>query len=83
MSGDVFRLRSLRNYYVDGRSWDEFTPDNVHDRRLKPEEKQVFVVVVLGREPLIPHGNRLDPEKALNDMGWGRLPFPPPEENSP
>lgn len=64
--GDVLRLRNARNYGSDGKSWVEH---RVH-------KGEVLVVVVLGIEPRVlpAPSEAVDPDKALEAMGWVRKP---------
>ena len=73
-TGDVARLRSLRTFGRDGRSWMEFKADDavaVKDDGKK--EKKVFLALIIGTERLIiPEGEGLDVKKVINCLGyWG------------
>lgn len=72
--GEILRMRYLTHSEPDGRTQRGFHPPD--NSRLR-EEKRVFVVLVLGTEPLVINGetNRdgaLDPNAALAELGWER-----------
>jgi len=62
--GDTVRMKKVKTYGIDGRSWSEFKP-------IKPND--VFVMVLMGTEPcrLNDEGtNALDIGKQLKMLGW-------------
>lgn len=72
--GDVFRVRYLTHTEPDGARQIGYHPP---DESRRPEDKRVFVLMVLGVEPLVindevnPDGE-LDQDKALSKIGWDR-----------
>jgi hypothetical protein len=70
--GDVLRLRYMTHSEPDGVGQKGFRPPD--GGRLK-SEKKVFVVLVLGTEPLLINDDAntdqgLDPDEALRNLGW-------------
>ena len=69
--GDVIRTRSVRSYVSgpEAKGWAEF----MADRERKPSKKNVFVLMLLGMEPLqCGEDKALDCERQLNALGfWG------------
>lgn len=67
--GDVLRTRDLKVVSPDGDLEVSFRPDKSHNRA----DQNVFVLLLLGTEPRL--GERhLDPEKAMEEMGWKQAP---------
>lgn len=66
--GHILRLREIRNYGQDPRTWISYRPDNERSAA----RKQVFVAVLVGTEPyqLADDKGTLDVKAALNEMGW-------------
>lgn len=62
--GDVLRLRNVRHYLEDGKSWMEHGV----------KKGSVLVVMLMGIEPhvLTAPEQALDPTKVLDAMGWER-----------
>lgn len=58
--GDVLPLRHMRVVIQDGGGWMDF----------KAGKGECFVVMLLGKESVAADGQKLDPVKVLNDLGW-------------
>jgi hypothetical protein len=70
--GDFIRVRDLNHRDTSGKQIG-YRPDSSKNK----EDKQVFVCLVLGTEPLhiddeMNSGKNLDPEEALHELGWSR-----------
>jgi hypothetical protein len=71
-NGDVLRLRYITHVDTDGATQAGYRPPEASNRR---DEKQVFVVLLLGTEPLViddetNQGKELDVHSALRQLGW-------------
>lgn len=51
--GDIIRVRNFRDYGPDGKSWVEYAVRDSRAKRQKLEEKEVFILLALGIEPMV------------------------------
>ena len=71
-TGQILRLRSVRNLGQDGKSFVHYSPDGERKR----DKQDVFVCVLIGVEPKVIEEGRpaLDIDGAMNALGWQRTP---------